>query len=95
MQTALDETFSSQVQIRFETEPSLVSGVELSAGGQKISWNVSDYLVSLERSVGDLLNDQAGPDSKPGTAPAKKAKVAPETKTSDQSPAAQPQAQPA
>ena len=52
---ALDETFSGEVQLRFETSPSLIAGIELVTNGQKVAWNVEDYLGSLEESVGELL----------------------------------------
>jgi F-type H+-transporting ATPase subunit b len=80
IQTALDETFSTQAPIRFETAPSLVSGIELAANGQKIAWSIADYLTSLERGVGDLLNDQGPIGPKTPSKPVAKAKGAVKTK---------------
>jgi F-type H+-transporting ATPase subunit b len=66
IQNALNETFSADVRLRFETAPDLVSGIELTANGQKVGWSIADYLASLEKGVGDLLKkDQAAP--KPAT----------------------------
>jgi F-type H+-transporting ATPase subunit b len=62
IQHALNETFSADVPIRFEAAPDLVSGIELTANGQKVAWSISDYLVSLENGVGELLDKQAGSD---------------------------------
>lgn len=76
IQTALDESFSAQVKIRFETAPDLVSGIELAANGQKIAWSIADYLASVEESVGDLLKDQDKPAPKSSSQPAVKMKVA-------------------
>jgi len=59
IQNALNETFSADVRVRFETSPDLVSGVELSTNGQKLAWSISDYLTSMEKAVGELLNKQA------------------------------------
>ena len=59
MQNALNETFSAEVRVRFETTPELVSGIELTTNGQKVGWSIADYLVSLEKGVGELLNKQA------------------------------------
>ena len=56
IQNALNETFSTEVRIRFEISPDLVSGIELNANGQKIGWNIADYLASLEKSVGELVS---------------------------------------
>jgi len=59
IQNALNETFSAEVRVRFETAPDLVSGIELTANGQKVAWSIADYLASLEQSVGELLHKQA------------------------------------
>jgi len=62
IQNALNETFSADVRLRFETAPDLVSGIELTTNGQKVGWSIADYLASLEKGVGDLLKkDQAAP----------------------------------
>jgi F-type H+-transporting ATPase subunit b len=61
IQNALNETFSADVHVRFETSPDLVSGIELSTNGQKLAWSISDYLTSMEKAVGELLNKQVVP----------------------------------
>jgi F-type H+-transporting ATPase subunit b len=63
IQGALDETFSTEISVRFETARDLVSGIELTTNGQKLAWNIADYLTSLERGVGELLkeNDKSEP----------------------------------
>jgi F-type H+-transporting ATPase subunit b len=58
IQNALNETFSADIYVRFETAPDLVSGIELTANGQKVSWSIADYLTSMERGVGELLEEQ-------------------------------------
>jgi F-type H+-transporting ATPase subunit b len=55
VQKSLDETFSGDVHLRFETAPDLVSGIELTANGQQVGWSIADYLSSLEREVDELL----------------------------------------
>lgn len=55
IQSAINQTFSADIQLRFETAPDLVSGIELTASGRKISWSIADYLKSLEAGVGELL----------------------------------------
>jgi F-type H+-transporting ATPase subunit b len=55
IQNALNETFSADVRVRFETAPDLVSGIELATNGQKLSWNIADYLATLEKNVNELL----------------------------------------
>jgi len=65
IQNALNETFSAEIHIRFETAPVLVSGIELSANGQKVGWTIADYLASLEKGVGELLKEKDKPAPKP------------------------------
>ena len=67
IQKAINETFSADVHVRFETAPDLVSGIELSTNGQKIAWSIADYLWSLEKGIGELLKDQDNPELKPAT----------------------------
>ena len=55
IQNALNETFSTEVRIRFETAPDVVSGIELTTNGQKVAWSIAEYLTSLEKGVADLL----------------------------------------
>jgi F-type H+-transporting ATPase subunit b len=55
IQNALNETFSANIKLRFETAPDAVCGIELTADGQKLAWSIADYLKSLDRTVGALL----------------------------------------
>ena len=59
IQKALNETFSATIPLRFETAPDLVSGIELTANGQRLEWSISGYLASLETGVGALLDTPA------------------------------------
>jgi len=61
IQHTLNETFSSEIQVRFQTEPDLISGIELTAHGQKVAWSISDYLMSLEQGVEELLKEKNKP----------------------------------
>jgi F-type H+-transporting ATPase subunit b len=72
VQHSLNEAFSADVRVRFETTPELISGIELSANGQKVAWSISDYLASLEKGVGELLKEKTTPRAKvKSKAPAK------------------------
>jgi F-type H+-transporting ATPase subunit b len=64
IQNAINETFSAEIHIRFETAPDLISGIELTTNGQKVAWSIADYLVSLEKSVDELLKEQDKPEAK-------------------------------
>lgn len=61
IQHALNVTFSTEMQIRFEVAPALISGIELTASGRKVAWSIQDYLLSIEASVSELLKKQVKP----------------------------------
>jgi F-type H+-transporting ATPase subunit b len=82
LQNALNETFSAEIHVRFETAPDLVSGIELTASGQKVAWSIADYLGSLEKDVGELLKEKEKPEAK--------AEVKPEVKPEGKPPEGKP-----
>jgi F-type H+-transporting ATPase subunit b len=69
IQNALNETFSAEVRVRFETATGTLCGVELSANGQKVGWSIAEYLGSLDRKVGALIEAQSGPAGRPPPKP--------------------------
>ncbi len=58
IQQALNQTCSAEINIRFETAPELISGIELISNGKKVAWSIADYLTSLEKSVTELLKEK-------------------------------------
>jgi F-type H+-transporting ATPase subunit b len=64
VQNALNETFSADIKLRFETSPDAICGIELTANGQKLAWSIADYLKSLDRAVGALLAAPVNPATK-------------------------------
>jgi len=79
IQNALNETFSAEIRVRFETAPDLISGIELTTNGQKVAWSIADYLGSLEKGVDEVLKEkdkreakaEPKPESKPSVQEAK------------------------
>lgn len=67
IQNALNETFSAEIHVRFETAPDLVSGIELTTKGQKVAWSIADYLLSLEKGVDELLKKKGKPEAEANT----------------------------
>ena len=67
IQKALNETFSAEIHVRFETASDLISGIELTTNGQKVAWSIADYLVSMETRVDDLLKEKDKPEAKAET----------------------------
>ncbi len=58
IQQTLNQTFSAEISVRFETAPELISGIELTTNGQKVAWSIADYLASLEKGVAELLKEK-------------------------------------
>lgn len=75
IQHALNETFSDEVQVRFETAPDVISGIELTANGRKVAWSIADYLASLKESIGELLEEQSKLEPRSGSTRAAPAEV--------------------
>jgi F-type H+-transporting ATPase subunit b len=67
IQRTLNEIFSAEVPIRFETAPGLVCGVEFSTNGRKVGWNIAAYLASIHaaaveisKSSGEAIHAEPG-----------------------------------
>ena len=55
IQKAVNETFAADVHLSFETAPDVVSGIELTANGQKVAWSIAGYLTAMEKGISDVL----------------------------------------
>ncbi|WP_298715997.1 F0F1 ATP synthase subunit delta [uncultured Oceanisphaera sp.] len=60
IQAALSEVFSADIQPTFETDPQLVSGIELCADGCKVAWSIDEYLTAMKQHIDQRV---AEPDS--------------------------------
>jgi F-type H+-transporting ATPase subunit b len=80
IQNALNETFSAEIHVRFETAPDLISGIELTTNGQKVAWSIADYLVSMGKGVDELLKEKDKPEAKAEPKPEAKTEPKPEAK---------------
>jgi F-type H+-transporting ATPase subunit b len=58
IQNALNEAFSADVRLQFRTAEDPICGIELTAGGQKIGWNIAGYLSALDDRLDALLQSQ-------------------------------------
>src|ERR1019366_6292927 len=94
IQNALNETFSAEIRIRFETSPDLISGIELTTNGQKVAWSIADYLASLGKGVDELLrkNDEAAAKTEPKAEAKAEPKAEAKTETKPE-PKAEPKAE--
>jgi F-type H+-transporting ATPase subunit b len=62
--SAIKENLGAEIQVRFETSPELISGIELTMNGQKIAWNITDYLSSLDKGFDQFLENTDKPEKK-------------------------------
>jgi F-type H+-transporting ATPase subunit b len=51
IQRAVDAELSISTRLRFEVSGEMLCGLELSVGGQKLSWNMAEYLSGLEQRI--------------------------------------------
>ncbi len=61
---AIKVVLGTKTQVRFETAPDLISGIELTVNGQKVAWSITDYLGSLEKGVDERLKEKDTPEAK-------------------------------
>lgn len=65
IEAVLNEHLGMKHSVRFATRPDIVSGIELVTNGYKVEWTIGSHLVSLEREVEQLLENQSGCDTEP------------------------------
>ncbi len=94
IQKAINETFSADVHIQYETVPELVGGIELSANGQKVAWSIADYLATLEKSAGELLHKEEKVAEKPDVEAKPAATAKPSKSKAEPKPNGKPEPQP-
>lgn len=63
IERTVEEIFSYRGRFCFETSPELISGIAVSMDGHEVAWNITDYLLALEKGVTDLLHGQSSSDS--------------------------------
>jgi len=59
IQKALNNTFSAEIPVRFETLSTVICGIELSANGWKLGWSIEEHIASMEKNVSELLAEQS------------------------------------
>jgi F-type H+-transporting ATPase subunit b len=58
VEKALRDALDVQGPVQFVTSQALVCGIELVGGGQKIGWNVADYLEAMEQRLAEQMRGQ-------------------------------------
>ncbi len=59
IEQALKGQISNGFTIRYDTEPEIVSGIELRVNGHKIAWSLNEYLETLVENLSETLQKEA------------------------------------
>jgi F-type H+-transporting ATPase subunit b len=59
LESAVRAWLGADAKLSFEIVPDLICGIEISVGGRKIAWSITDYLASLDERVTNLLEPKA------------------------------------
>jgi F-type H+-transporting ATPase subunit b len=59
---AVNIILSADAQLQFKTAPEIISGIELSTNGYKLSWSFSEYINSLEKNISETMKENAKPE---------------------------------
>jgi F-type H+-transporting ATPase subunit b len=54
IENTLRERFATDIEVDFETSSEIIAGIELVINGQKLAWNIAQYLGSLEKNLQQL-----------------------------------------
>jgi F-type H+-transporting ATPase subunit b len=81
IQKVVQELLASDAPLRFEVRPELVCGIELSANGQLVAWNIDSYLQSLKKEIGRIASERETQAS--SAAPAANVQEEPSRKVAD------------
>jgi F-type H+-transporting ATPase subunit b len=64
IKTAIGGILGTDIQYVFKTDPKMISGIELSTNGYKLSWSFSAYINSLEKSIAETMKEKPAPSKK-------------------------------
>ncbi len=53
---------SADAHLQFKTTPEIISGIELSTNGYKLSWSFSEYLNSFEKNIAETMKENTKPE---------------------------------
>lgn len=83
VEAALRDALDVQAPVQFVASPELVCGIELVGGGQKIGWNVADYLEAMEQRLAEQMRAHGDAAGEPqAAAPASSTMANPATSAS-------------
>ncbi len=75
IQAMLEGSFSLATPLMFVIRPDLICGIELSASGQLVSWNVDSYLLSLKKEIERIASERVTQDDSDKSSPSATAEL--------------------
>jgi F-type H+-transporting ATPase subunit b len=76
LRNAVNETFSADVHLEFETVAAGDYGIELTAGGQRLAWGIHEYIKDFQEKAQALMTPTPAPAPARAASPAPPAPVA-------------------
>jgi F-type H+-transporting ATPase subunit b len=77
LHNAVNETFSADVHLEFETVPAANYGIELTAGGQRLAWGIQEYIKDFQEKAQALMTPAPAPAVAAAPTPAPAVAAAP------------------
>jgi F-type H+-transporting ATPase subunit b len=57
IEKAVNDVLGKKNKFEFKTAPEVISGIELSTNGYKLSWSISEYLASLQNNLSQTIKE--------------------------------------
>lgn len=61
IEKAVNDVLGKKIKFEFKTAPEVISGIELSTNGYKLSWSISEYLASLQNNLSQTIKETTAP----------------------------------
>lgn len=58
IEQVVHDQFADGIEVRFEVAADIISGIELKVDGRKISWNLENYLATLQQAISKLFQKE-------------------------------------
>jgi F-type H+-transporting ATPase subunit b len=57
IKTVVHKILDTETAFQFNTAPKIISGIELSSNGYKLSWSITEYLSLLQKDISETLSN--------------------------------------
>ena len=74
IKNSVAKIIKNETQFQFKTIPELIGGIELISNGFKMSWSISEYLNSLQKSISEMMKGKPNEETEKKVKPKTKGK---------------------